>query len=132
MNLNSETLQKTLNFETLDGVVFRGYKFVGILDAETASIFATDIRAWHAQMYPYLTGVANDYRSYSYGKFIKADGSSSVSVILGLPWIKESSIEESSSIAYRVLVRNATYTQIQSLRNMMMANGLTDFEISQV
>lgn len=124
MQLNSDTLKKTLTFDTWEGIRHKNYRFVAILDAETVMALGFDAPAKHQQNYPYLpAGAPDSYSAYSYAKFMTGDNAI---VYLGIPWVKATSIVENNNPTTLIRVK-ATQAELTSLRSMMIAHGMVDF-----
>lgn len=130
MNLDQELIQKTLTFETYDGVLWRNYKLLSILDPATVLALGYDAPAKHIQHYPFLpAGTSDNWQDYMYAKFSLAGGTVEY---LGVPWVKPTSIVINDNPSVNILVRNPSPQQLTSLRSMMVASGIEDFEISYI
>jgi hypothetical protein len=125
--LDSVTLNKTITFDTYEGVRHKNLRFVAILDAGTVTALGFDAAAKHMQNYPYLpSGVPDTYTGYSYGKFLDADNKV---YYFGIPWVKPASITENANPVRLITLRNSDDATVASLRSMMIAHGIEDFTI---
>lgn len=108
---------------------FKNVTVMGILDYEMASRYA-DIYPLHVQVYPSLPeGTPNDPRSYDY---ILVKTTAGNNVVLGIPWIKENTIELVDSKTIQVLISNASAIDISRVRNALLQNGYTQLDITLV
>lgn len=123
--LDSALLDKTLTFDTYEGVRHKNLRFLSILDAQTVIALGFDAPAKHMQNYPYLpAGVPDTYSGYKYAKFMDANNDITY---LGIPWVKPDSVTEVGVTTTRIIVRNADQPTLDSLRSMMIAHGIDDF-----
>lgn len=130
MKLNSDSLHKTITFDSYEGVNYKAYRFVAILDAATVVALGFDAEAKHRQNYLYLpVGAPDSYRAYSYAKLIDADNNV---LYMGIPWVKPDSIKENANPTTYITVRGATTNQLSSLRSMMTASGIEDFTFDAI
>lgn len=132
MALTSDLLGKTLSFETnapaILGAAYTAVKFVSILDPDTAKLFS-DITAQHRSVYPQLvdkTGIPDDPLGYSYGKFLDANGAT---VILGLPWIKDSSVKVVTNTYLLIRINGAGTQDLEPIKQALTANGYRDYTV---
>lgn len=129
MQLNDASLDKVMNFETYLDEQFKHLKFVAIIDPLTVVQLGFDAPAKHRHYVAALPpGIPNDWRAYKYAKFLDPVNNP---VYLGIPWVRQSSITEDDNAPYVIRVWGATPDAIQSLRSMMVANGIEKFEISR-
>ena len=108
------------------------YKNVTILTSEMGERSAIrancPTRELHAQVFSQLPiGTPNNPAAYNYVEFQTAMGEI---VTLGLPWIKEDSIEKVLSSNYNIKVGGMSATDLPRLRNMLLTGGFKDFEIT--
>lgn len=128
--LNSDSIDKTLTFDTFEGVRYKNLRFVSILDAQTVTALGFDAPAKHMQNYPYLpAGTPDTYSAYKYAKFLDANNAI---LYLGIPWVKPASITVSGAKTTRITVRNVDQTTLDSIRSMMIAHGVEDFDFETV
>lgn len=114
------------------GILGSSYKNVTILSAEMSERSAIraqcPTRELHAQVFNQLPpGTPNDPAAYSYIEFLTAMGEV---VVIGIPWIKEDSIQLVTSRNYNVKVGNISASDLPRLRNALLASKFMDFEIS--
>lgn len=127
MQLDSTALNKTITFDTYEGVRYKNLRFVAILDAGTVTALGFDAPAKHMQNYPYLPpGVSDSYTGYSYAKFLDADNKT---YYFGIPWVKPASITENANPVRLITLRNSDDATVASLRSMIIAHGIEDFTI---
>lgn len=131
MALTSDLLGKTLSFETnapaILGAAFTG-KFLSILDPGTAKSFV-DITALHRNVYAQLvdkTGIPDDPEGYNYGKFTDSTGKT---VILGLPWIKDSSVTVVTNTYLAIKIPSAGSEDLEKVKTALTAQGYRDYTI---
>lgn len=127
MQLNSDALNKTITFDTYEGVRYKNVRFIGILDAGSVVALGFDAAAKHMQNYPYLPpGVPDSYTGYSYAKLVNANNET---LYMGIPWVKPASITENANPVRLITLRNSDDNTLASLRSMMIAHGIEDFTI---
>jgi hypothetical protein len=110
---------------------FKNAKILAVFDAETASAFI-DVVAMHANVYPSLPAGYNlpgKQNTYNYVRLRLQDGQFTV---LGIPWIDMSTFEVIELLRCDIKVHNVLPSQVQRLRNALIANGFASFEIEQV
>lgn len=68
---------------------YQNLKVVGIFDRDTAKMWR-DVDSMHANVYPFMdSSIENDSTAYQYVKLVGENGHE---VVLGVPWINESTI----------------------------------------
>jgi hypothetical protein len=110
---------------------FKNAKILAVFDAETASAFI-DVVAMHANVYPSLpSGYAlpGKQNTYNYVRLRLQDGQFTV---LGIPWIDMSTFEVIELLKCNLVVNDILPSQVQRLRNALISNGFTNFELEQV
>lgn len=129
MLLNSDSLDKTLSFNSIADEEFMNYKFVDILSAATVMALKFDAPAKHTQYMPYITdGTPDDYTKYKYAKFLASDGST---LYMGIPWIRAASIVENSAPVRLIrLPAGVTDTQMDTVKSILLASGITGFTVT--
>jgi hypothetical protein len=130
VSLSFSLIGKTVNFSTnaspILGVEVRNAKVLGILDPGSAKAY-DDIVAKHIQVYPYLPeGTPDSPYDYPYVKLAMADGTEKV---FGLPWIQEGTIQIVDTTTLVVVLKNRGQSDINLLRQSLLANGFEDFTI---
>lgn len=126
---------KAYRFQTyapaLIGKGYDGATALAVLGFETANNFGVDLLARHKQIYPYLpTGTVNDPTAYTYLLVRLPD--SSETTILGLPWIREESVEEVDSQTIAVKVYGCSSSDTQRIRDALVVAGFNQLEISRL
>jgi len=100
---------------------------MGVMTERSAIRLGCNTRELHAQVYSSLpAGTPNNPAAYSYAEFKTELG---VSFIVGIPWIKEASIQKILSRSYNVKVGNTTAEDLPRLRNALLTSGFKDFVI---
>ncbi len=117
---------KTVNFQLYPAAILgSGYsrvKVVGILDADTARHWIDPV-ALHVNVYPTLpAGIPNNYNEYLYAKIKLPNGTFTC---VGLPWIREESIEEITSQTMVITIEDVAVNQQQVIIDALSANGIT-------
>lgn len=113
------------------GSNFTNVKILGIISPATARIFA-DIDAQHANIYPSLPVGFNQpgkQNTYNYVHVRLQDGQETV---LGLPWINMSTYVVLQNLKYVVTLNNVQSGDVSRLRNALLRNGFSNFEIETV
>lgn len=126
-------IKKTYNFElypsSILGNNFQRVTVLGIIDRETAETF-TNITTKHPLVFPYLpSGTPNDPDDYTY---LKIRHESGIITAIAVEWIQPQTIELVENIDAMVRINNFSPSQISLLREVLVANGFTDFNISTV
>lgn len=113
------------------GILGSSYKNVTCLGtmSEVSAIRAgCATREIHAQVFSQLPiGTPNNPAAYTYVEFQTMTGET---VILGLPWIKEDSVQKILSQNYNVKVAGITATDLPRLRNALLSSNFKNFEIT--
>lgn len=110
---------------------FKNSKIIAVFDAETASTFI-DVVAMHANVYPSLPAgyaLPGKQNTYNYVRLRLQDGQFAV---LGIPWIDMSTFEVIELLKCNIVVNDILPSQVQRLRNALIANGFTNFELEQI
>lgn len=129
ISLTDANFGKTLHFETYLNERHKHMKFVSLIDPMTVMELGFDAPAKHQQYIASLPpGIPNSWKAYSYARFLDV---SNKPVYLGVPWVKLESITEDDKAPYIITVWDAGSDDMESLRSMMTANGLTKFTISR-
>ncbi len=131
--IDSSLIGKVVRFETnapmVLGARFTDAKVLAILDAATAAMFV-DVLAQHTAVFPWLpVGVLDDYTSYNYVKLELSDQSV---IIMGIPWINESSVEVIASTDIVIKLKGRGHQDINIIRQSLLANGFEGFTIEVV
>lgn len=101
----------------------------GVFTADIAST-QSDIRAMHAQVFPYLpAGTPDDAHMYHYARFLLTDGSTR---ILGIPWINIDTVKISKIQKILVEIRGQTADKINEIRTVLLENGFTDISMTVI
>lgn len=104
---------------------------MSILDFETASNFGIDLIGLHRQILPMLpVGTIDDPTAYTYVRIKLAD--TGKSTILGIPWIREESIQRIDSQTVSVKVLNCAAQDTIRIRDALVRAGFDQLVISTV
>lgn len=107
---------------TIIGTRFNNAVVKGTFTYDVASSF-TDVAAQHANVFSTLpNGTPNDPAQYEYVMVQLENGQKEV---LGIPWIKESTIELQTTNSLLVTFTNITPLDLSRLKNVHAANGFT-------
>lgn len=129
MHLNEASFDKVLHFETYLNQRYKHLKFVALLDAATVVELGFDAPAIHQQYIGSLPpGIPNNWKAYKYAKFLDVSNNP---IYFGVPWIKTGSITEDDSAPYHITVWGVDATAMDSIRSMLIANGVEQFEITR-
>lgn len=102
------------------GARFEDVKVLGLLDKDTAKIWI-DADAMHANVWSTLPpGVPNDPDQYQYVKLQHLNGKISV---VGVPWIREGSIQVSQKGTLILTVTDVTPQDRDNIVRALAANG---------
>lgn len=106
---------------------FTNVKIVGTTTFEGAQAYISPQRL-HSMVFPTLpSGTPNDHRLYRYALVMRHD---STITAVGMPWIKEGSVVVHGAMELNVTIRGKTAADVALLRQVLMENNFTDFEIS--
>jgi hypothetical protein len=127
----SYTIGSTYSFEVYPSAIlgndFTSVIVMGIMDAATAAQTGlVDIYAAHANMYSYLPTpkpVADDATSYNYLKLKLSD--STTPIVLGIPFINDSTVELVTAQQITVVVTGVENTDVTTISNLLAAAGYT-------
>ena len=130
LSLNDLT-GKTVSFQLYPSSIitddFTNVKVIGITTYEGASGEMSAAQQ-HALVYATLPeGTTNDYRLYNYALIKTQSGKITA---IGLPWVKDDSIQVIGSTDLVVTIRNKTPEDITNLHKVLMENNFTDFAIT--
>jgi hypothetical protein len=98
----------------------------GIMDAATAAATGlVDIYAAHINLYPYLPAntIPDDATAYNYLKLALSDVTTPI--ILGIPFIIDSSVQVVNAQSITAVVANVTSADLASISNLLAAAGYT-------
>lgn len=124
-------LLKQVSFEVHPSLIlgnnFKNVKVMGIVDADTARMLGLDAPAMHANVYPTLPqGTVDAYDEYLYVRVKHRNGEQS---ILGLPWIKTSSVQLLDYSTVMVKIGNVNVGDVERIVQALVANGFNEVEI---
>jgi hypothetical protein len=112
------------------GILGSSYKNVtvrGMMNEASAIRAGCATREIHAQVFSQLPiGTPNNPAAYTYVEFETSMGET---LILGMPWIKEDSVQKILSNNYNVKVGGISPTDLPRLRNALLTSGFKTFEI---
>lgn len=127
MGYTNLVVDAVVNFEIIPAAIIKTvYEGVTVLGVVSAAIARTheDVAAKHQQVKAYLpVGSPNHYTDYNY-VLVKLPNSGVIHAI-GLPWIKESTIVLSSKRSYSFICDNVEPTQLETIRQVLLKNGVT-------
>jgi hypothetical protein len=114
------------------GILGSSYKNVtctiGSMSERAAIRADCKTREIHAQVFNQLPiGTPNDAGAYTYAEFQTMTGET---VVLGLPWIKEDSVQKILSQNYNVKVAGISSSDLPRLRNALLTSDFKNFEIT--
>lgn len=103
-------------------------KVLGIIDSSTARDLGTSVDELHANVYGSLpNGTPNDPDAYMYVRIEFSNGNRQ---ILGIPWIKESSIVVSNYSVINARISGVTPADWDQILALLGANGYNQVELS--
>ena len=106
---------------------FDNVTVMALMDQKTANR-DIDTQALHIQVYPYLpAGTPNDPSATSYLKLRTTAGNET---IVANTWIKEDTIEVVESRTITVVIGDVTASDVNRIRNALVANNFNNLEIS--
>lgn len=107
---------------------FSNVKVLGIIDASIARALGTGVNELHANVFSSLpSGTPNDPDAYLY---VRIEFPSGQTQILGLPWIKESSIVVSDYTVINAKIAGVTPADWDQILALLGANGYNQVELS--
>lgn len=112
------------------GNAFRRVEILGSFPYETALALFGGLNELHAEVFStgrLPSGTPDDPRQYDYYRIKKADGSI---VVIGEPWIDQSTIVQVASGTAVITMPNMTPTDLNHIRDMFKQAGHKDFTIS--
>lgn len=128
-NLTEDHFDKILHFETYIGGRYKNMRFSALLDARTVMQLGFDAPALHQQNIGSLPpGVPNDFRAYRYALFYDVQNKPTY---LGVPWVRDSSITENDEAPYLFTVWGIDALTADSIRSMLIAHGVEQFEVTR-
>lgn len=124
-------LLKQVSFEVYPSLIlgnnFKNVKVLGIVDADTARMLGLDAPTMHVNVYPTLPrGTVDAYDEYLYVRVKHSNGQQS---ILGLPWIKSSSVQVLDYTNLMIRVGNVNPGEAEKVIEALVANGFNQVEI---
>lgn len=107
---------------------FKNVKVLGIIDSSMARDLGTGVDELHANVYNSLpAGTPNDPDAYLYVRIEFANGARQ---ILGLPWIKESSIVISNYTVINAKISGVKPSDWDDILALLGANGYNQVELT--
>lgn len=113
-----------VNFNIKTNIIkstFRGVTVQGIVTADVAQQIS-DVKSLHKQVKPYITGLPDGHDDYNY-VIVKMDNGQRV--VVGKPWIEATSITLSSRRAYTLILDDVEQDQVELIRQVLLARGIT-------
>lgn len=106
---------------------FKNVTIVGVMDQEQANR-EIDTQALHIQVYPTLpAGTPNRPDGYNYVKIKFPSGNTT---ILGMAWIKDSTVVQVSTSTITAVISNVAPTDVSRLRDALIQNGFSNIQLS--
>lgn len=121
--VSKATVDFTVEATNVVGTGFESCVIMGKFDAETAISLGCDVRSKHMNIYPLIKnkpGVTNDPDSYEYIRVRKVNGEQ---VILGIPWIMESSIQLIERRNISVIIQDVGQKDVGLVKAALESNG---------
>lgn len=123
-----------VNFDVYPAAIlgsnFNNVRVEAILDAETARMIGYDPWSMHVNVYPTLPeGTPNDPNDYL---FVRLKLESGESTIVGLPWIREESIEQVSYTTISLKIPNVGPGDVEKVVKALSANGYKTSDIKLI
>ncbi len=127
----NDLIGKTVSFQVYPSAIltddFRDVKIVGVVNYEAANSYISTARM-HTNVFPTLpTGTPDDYRLYEYALIRKQDGKLTA---IGVPWIRETSIEVTGTIEIIITIRDKGIDDIPRIRQILTQNGIGNIAIT--
>lgn len=125
-NMDSVNIGDQISFDVYPSAIigqsYKSMKVMAFLDPDTAAAFE-DIATLHAQVYPTLPGgTPNDAYQYEYLRLKSQTGST---VIVGLPWIVDSTVVVDGTETYSFKVSNLSPSQKTEIVNILASRGFS-------
>lgn len=130
----SALLGKTVTFSVYaTGILqqeFTNVRVMGIFGSDTARQYI-DPATMHVSVYPSLpAGTPNNHQAYLYLQIKFPNGDMTC---LGTPWIDSNTVViDPDKVNRQFLFRNISVAQVELLRQLVIANNITNFEIIDV
>lgn len=106
---------------------YTNVKVLGIIDGDTAGLFAP-VATIHADIYPLLpAGTPSDFNAYPYLKLGLNDGSVTA---IGLPWIVDASFVVSQNRTMTITLPSLTPDDQNRVTAALSAIGMKNFTVS--
>ena len=123
-------LKNTYSFSVYPSAIlgndFQKVTILGILDRETAETF-TNVTVKLPLILPYLpAGSSKDPADYTY---LTTRHSTGVVSVTAAEWIQYSTVTEYTETTARIAINKFPPDQVPLLREILIANGFTDFNI---
>ena len=127
----NDLIGKTVSFQVYPSAIltdeFRDVKVIGVVNYEAANNYISAARM-HTNVYPTLPqGVPDDHRLYEYALIRKQDGKLTA---VGVPWIREASLEVTGTIEILVTIRGKGIDDIPRIRQILTQNGIDNIAIT--
>ncbi len=135
MSITTNDHGRIVNFSVYPSAIlgsdFTNAKVLCVIDADTASAFM-DVQAMHANVAATLPAGFNHPGAYNTYNYVRLQLAGGQRVVIGLPWIIESTIEWQENLKYVIEVNNVNAGDLPMLRNALLANGFNDITITAV
>lgn len=110
------------------GESFIRLKFCGKVNYSIAKMMEmVDIK--HRQLYPHIPGIIDDPSTFEYFVF---EGTDKSRMILAEPWINMTSIVEVASTVINILIEDIATSDIEIIRQMLLASGYSNFKMTAI
>lgn len=122
--LTSDHIGKLVSFNVYPaGIIPSQFQQVKVLDifSPTTALRFADVASLHVNVYPTLpVGVPNTYTGYNY---VQVELENGTPVILGLPWIDDSSIVVHDNVSIKVTISQVSAADVSRVREALISNG---------
>lgn len=125
---------ETVSFQThapsVLGNNFKNIKVEAVILGSQARLFGVDVVQKHSNVRAFLPeGYPTNPLAY---EFLVGTNDQGVQIVVGLPWIKESTIESLIKSDVRLRIKNAGAGHIPLIRSALAANGFSIDEVETI
>lgn len=132
MSLTSLDFGTVITFETVLGERFRNHEYVAFIDNgwNIASKLGVDVIALDSQYRPAMSLPAPaTFKDYPFIAFKDPSGDY---VYLGLPWIKDSTIEVKDAVNYQITLEAPTQLQMDTIKSILSTLGIVSYTVDRI
>ncbi len=132
MSLKDIQYGTVLTFETTLGERYRNHEYVGFMDNgwNIATKLGVDVIALDNQYRPSMVEPAPaTFKDYPFVTFKTPEGDY---IHLGLPWIKESTIEIKNAVNYQITLEAPTELQLNTIKSVLSTLGIINYKVDRV